>query len=61
MALVDAYARYATRFGAVSLSVMNLLDKQYITYNSDTTRAGDNNLYFAGRGRTLTLGWTSDF
>jgi iron complex outermembrane receptor protein len=60
-ALVDAYARYATRFGAVSLSVMNLLDKQYITYNSDTTRAGDNNLYFAGRGRTLTLGWTSDF
>ena len=37
--LVDAYARYSTRFGDISLAVMNLLDKQYITYNSDTTRA----------------------
>jgi iron complex outermembrane receptor protein len=59
--LVDAYARYSTKFGDVSLAVMNLLDKQYITYNSDTTRAGDNLLYFAGRGRTFTLGWTSTF
>jgi len=59
--LVDAHARYSTRFGDISLSVMNLLDKQYITYNSDTTRAGDNNLYFAGRGRTFTLGISRDF
>jgi len=59
--LVDAYARYSTRLGDISLAVMNLLDKQYITYNSDTTRAGDNLLYFAGRGRTFTLGWTSAF
>ena len=70
-ALVDAYARYRTRFGDISLAVHNLLDKQYITYNSDTTRAvvrasdlavtGDNNLYFAGRGRTFTLGISREF
>jgi iron complex outermembrane receptor protein len=60
-ALVDAYARYATSIGDISLAVRNLLDKQYITYNSDTTRAGDNLLYFAGRGRTLTLGFSRNF
>jgi len=70
-ALVDAYARYRTRFGDISLAVHNLLDKQFITYNSDTTRAvirpadfaviGDNELYFAGRGRTFTLGITREF
>jgi iron complex outermembrane receptor protein len=55
--LVDAAVRYETGFGGVSLSVHNLLDKQYITYNSDTTRPTDNTLFFAGRGRTITLGW----
>ena len=70
-ALVDAYARYQTPFGDISLAVHNLLDKQFITYNSDTTRAtvrpsdlavtGDNLLYFAGRGRTFTLGISKEF
>lgn len=71
-ALVDAYVRYKTRFGDISLAVHNLLDKQYITYNSDTTRAtvgpapqfavtGDNLLYFAGRGQTFTLGISKEF
>ena len=71
-ALLDAYACYRTRFGDISLAAHNLLDKQFITYNSDTTRAtvsaaaphavtGDNLLYFAGRGRTFTLGITKDF
>jgi iron complex outermembrane receptor protein len=60
-ALVDAYARYSARFGNISLAVHNLLDKQYITYNSDTTRAGDNLLYFAGRGRSFTLGISKEF
>ncbi|RJF85547.1 TonB-dependent receptor [Sphingomonas cavernae] len=59
--VVDASVRYATRFGGISLSVQNLLNEQYITYNSDTTRAGDNLLYFAGRGRTFTLGWDYRF
>ena len=71
-ALVDAYARYAAGIGDFSLAIHNLLDKQYITYNSDTTRAtvqaapphgvtGDNNLYFAGRGRTFTIGFSRNF
>ena len=63
--LLDAAAGY--RFGQhrVSLSVMNLLDKRYITYFSDT-RAPTGSItsdttYFAGRGRTFTLGLTSEF
>ena len=71
-ALVDAYAAYRTSLGDISLAVHNLLDKQFITYNSDTTRAavqsipphavtGDNNLYFAGRGRIFTLGISKEF
>lgn len=59
--LVDAYARYRTQFGDLSLAVHNLLDKQFITYASDTTRPTDNLFYFAGRGRTFTLGIAKDF
>ena len=63
--LLDAAAGY--RFGnhRLSLSVMNLLDKRYITYFSDT-RAPTGSItsdttYFAGRGRTFTLGLASEF
>ena len=48
-------------FGDVSLGVQNLLDEDYISYNSDTTRPTDNGSYFAGRGRTVTLGLTRRF
>lgn len=54
---LDAYLRYDTGFGALSLAIANLTDEQYISYNSDTTRPTDNLRYFAGRGRTFTLGW----
>lgn len=59
--LVDASAGY--RFGRhrVSLSAMNLLDKYYVSYNSDTVSATDPTRFFAGRGRTVTLGVTSEF
>lgn len=59
--LVDASAGY--RFGKhrVSLSAMNVLDKYYASYNSDTVSATDPARFFAGRGRTLTLGVTSEF
>jgi iron complex outermembrane receptor protein len=58
-ALADAQLSY--RFGAhrLSLSVQNLADKQFITYFSDTQLPDDNLRYFAGRGRTFTLGLTS--
>ena len=44
---------------------MNLLDKRYISYFSDT-RAPTGSItsdttFFAGRGRTFTLGLASDF
>ncbi|QNQ11125.1 TonB-dependent receptor [Sphingomonas alpina] len=59
--LTDASVRYQTGLGGVSLSVQNLFDKQYIDYSSDTRLPKDNLSYFAGRGRTLTLGWDYRF
>jgi iron complex outermembrane recepter protein len=59
--LADANVRYQTRLGGFSLAVSNLFDKQYISYNSDTTRPTDNARFFAGRGRALTLGWDMRF
>jgi iron complex outermembrane receptor protein len=47
--------------GALTLSVQNLFDAQYITYASDTQRPTDNTFYFAGQGRTFTLGWDYRF
>ena len=59
--LVDASVRYQTKVGGLTLSIQNLLDKQYITYNSDTTNPTDNTRFFAGRGRAFTLGWDYRF
>lgn len=59
--LFDAFLGY--RFGSnrLLLGVQNLTDKQYITYYSDTQGPTDNLRFFAGRGRTFTLGLTSSF
>lgn len=59
--LFDVFLGYRAGRHQLSLGVQNLADKQYITYYSDTQRPGDNLRYFAGRGRTLTLGITSEF
>ncbi len=59
--LTDAYVRYQTRLGGLSASVANLFDKQYISYNSDTTRPTDNSRFFAGRGRTFSVAWDYRF
>jgi iron complex outermembrane receptor protein len=59
--LMDISARYQLEIGAVSLAVQNLLDKQYIDYNSDTQRPTDNLNFFAGRGRTVTVGYEYRF
>lgn len=59
--LVDAYLRYQTRIGGLTFSVSNLLDKQYIDYSSDTRLPTDNLSFFAGRGRSFTLGWDYRF
>ena len=46
--------------GAVNLAVQNLFNKDYIDYNSQT-RSYDALSYFAGRGRSFTLGWDYRF
>ncbi len=58
--VADAFVRYELPVGALSLGVQNLLDKQYITYHSDTTLPARDKFY-AGRGRTATLGWETRF
>lgn len=59
--LADALVRYDFPIGALSLGVQNLLDKQYVTYSSDTGNPTDKLRYFAGRGRAFTLGWDRRF
>ncbi|WP_029012733.1 TonB-dependent receptor [Niveispirillum irakense] len=59
--LTDVTIRHAIDMGGITLSVTNLFDKDYISYNSDTTRPTDNLRFYAGRGRTLTLGWDYSF
>lgn len=60
-ALTDASIRYQTGIGGISLAVQNLFDRQYISYASDTQRPTDNLFNFAGRGRSVTLGWDYRF
>lgn len=59
--LTDASVSYDTGAGRVSLSVQNLFDKFYIDYSSDTRLPTDDLAFFAGRGRTFTLGWDFRF
>ncbi|ALJ15001.1 TonB-dependent receptor [Sphingopyxis macrogoltabida] len=59
--ITDASIRYQTGLGGLSLSVQNLFDKFYIDYSSDTRLPTDNLAFFAGRGRTFTLGWDYRF
>jgi iron complex outermembrane receptor protein len=58
--VADVFVRRRLPVGAVSLGVQNLFDKQYISYNSDTTLPAKDKFY-AGRGRTATLGWEMRF
>jgi len=59
--VADAYLRYDFAFGGVSLAVQNLFNEDYVTYSSDTSNPADNLRYFAGRGRSFTLGWDRRF
>jgi iron complex outermembrane receptor protein len=59
--LFDAFLGYRIGSSRVLLGIQNLTDEQYITYYSDTQGPTDNLRYFAGRGRTLTLGVTNSF
>jgi len=58
--LVDAAIGYKLPRGQLSLGISNLLNKKYITYYSQSASV-DPDRYFAGRGRTATLGYSLDF
>lgn len=56
----DAYLKWqAGAAGDWTLGVQNLANKQYINYVSQTV--GDDDSYFAGRGRTVSLLWQRVF
>jgi iron complex outermembrane recepter protein len=59
--LADAFVRYSAGFGDITLSASNLLDKQYVTYDSQTVQPTSNTRYFAGRGRVVTLAFEKKF
>jgi iron complex outermembrane receptor protein len=57
---LDLSGRYETNsWGSWTVGLENALDKQYITYYSQTTPA--NSSYFAGLGRSLNLNWQMAF
>lgn len=58
--LVDASLGYRLPYGRLELAVANLFDKDYVTYYSQSALVNDER-YFKGRGRTLTLGYSLDF
>ncbi|MBN8411460.1 MULTISPECIES: TonB-dependent receptor [Halomonas] len=58
--LVDAAVGYRLPTGKINVGVSNLLDEDYITYYSQSALVNDDR-YFAGRGRTLTLGYSVEF
>lgn len=59
--VVDASARWDTRFGEWGVGIENLFDRQYITYYSQAHYAGSADDYYAGRGRTVTMSWRRTF
>lgn len=58
--LADAALNYKLARGELRLGVSNLLDKQYLTYYSQSALV-EPARYFAGRGRTVTLGYALGF
>lgn len=60
--LVDASMNYklSDKKGTLRLAVANLFNRNYITYYSQSALV-EPLRYFAGRGRTLTLGYSLDF
>ena len=60
--VVDLYlGKTIGKGGEISLGIDNLLDRQYITYFSQTERNQKNDTFFAGNGRTFTLIYNHKF
>ena len=58
--LVDASLSYRLPVGEASFGVENLFNRDYMTYYAQAASTR-NDQYFAGRGRTFTLGYQVDF
>ncbi|WP_415846577.1 TonB-dependent receptor, partial [Vibrio aerogenes] len=58
--LVDASLGYELPVGKLKVSVANLLNEDYLTYYSQSAYKNDD-FYFKGRGRTITLGYGLTF
>lgn len=58
--LVDASVGYRLPVGKLNLAIANLFNEDYVTYYSQSAQVNDNR-YFKGRGRTVTLGYSLDF
>lgn len=59
-ALLDLGVDYQLSKGTLNLGIANLLDRSYITYYSQSALI-EPARYFAGRGRTVTVGYRVDF
>ncbi|MGM0703969.1 MAG: TonB-dependent receptor [Pseudomonadota bacterium] len=62
--LIDASLAYRLPVGRASLGIENLTDEDYFTYYSQSfpqSSVLEDDLYFKGRGRTLTLSYQLDF
>lgn len=59
--LLDAFAEFDVAFGTVFVSGSNLLDEDYVTYDSQTVRTTSDTRFFAGRGRVVNLGIELEF
>ncbi|WCN07778.1 TonB-dependent receptor [Marinomonas mediterranea] len=58
--LFDASVGYKLPVGQLNVSVANLLDEDYFTYYSQSAYKNDD-FYFKGRGRTITVAYGLDF
>ncbi|MGB2063831.1 MAG: TonB-dependent receptor [Marinomonas gallaica] len=58
--LVDASMGYQLPVGRLNVSVANLLNEDYFTYYSQSAYKNDD-FYFKGRGRTVTLAYGLEF
>lgn len=58
--LFDLHLSKTLDVGALQLGIQNILDKDYITYYSQSATTSSSR-FFAGRGRTLTLSYKAEF
>ncbi|MCB1609229.1 MAG: TonB-dependent receptor, partial [Xanthomonadales bacterium] len=59
--LVDLILAWDSPVGRLSLGVENLFNRQYVTYFSQVETGQRNDTFFAGSGRSLSLGWQHSF